>query len=259
MTNAKETGMEPSLVELMAEVNQEVSKSTKQGRRRYTPNGMDSTAVRRARRKMRNNRQYDCEHLLPGEIDFYVIERGFGFINYEGGRLYFHAKGYRQPVIVDDRIVLNPNSDPITCDVEEQLSSGKQVLFFRSDTTSKDKNKGEHFALVWCLSEVYYQARQAMATIPVYRLIRIDYRYPEGQPEKYREVKRETWKGTEMADLSIHLRRSPLETAEPRTILGDNDQQEVYVDTQEWKFQCLTAGQWIDCDNPLLQEQSFES
>lgn len=244
------------LTNLAAAANQQAQKQAqkvdrkKQSSSRYT--GSTSVGTLRRNRRMSSSRIHDCEGLTPGEVDFYNKLRGFGFINYEDSdgkpqRIYFHAKGYRTPLISGTRIALNPNSESITSAIEDTLSSGKQVLFFKD--SAPEASGHDYFAAAWCLTEDYQVAVRQMAEIPMYRLVVIDADYPAGCPiEQAALSSRQSWKGTSLDELSIHLMRNPLEQSKPFEHDGN-----CHVSCYEWRFERLVAGEWKQCENPLAE------
>lgn len=113
----------------------------------------------------------EMHNLDIGQVDNFLSDKGFGFMDTADGRLFFHASGFRVPRMVPGRIAqtglpcleiqlaqvrpkekpASPDSPPIkSCHIPIPVINSKMGLMFIAGVRN-----GRRQALAWCLQDMY--------------------------------------------------------------------------------------------------------
>jgi hypothetical protein len=187
---------------------------------------MDSKTI-----KIKNSKPYVCNDLSVGKVLFYLPNKGYGFLVVQEGQearesLYFHITGFRNIKIEQEEFFLSSitsTREQLDEVAEEIKTAGTVVLYHKGHHIEKG-----HYADEWTLMDDFEAAKEQLANIPVYRLIRIIEKITD---DTYNQT--EVWRGSNLLELQLFLRSNPLS------------------DMDYPQFQQNVNGNWEDCENPL--------
>lgn len=106
--------------------------------------------------------------MLMGEIDTFYEERGYGFLESQEGRIFFHVSGFRQPRLFENPKYSPPRPEIQLVDLHEKLPAEKKKRGLKPELIpvphlpkstvvlfELGKRQGKELACIWCLRDVY--------------------------------------------------------------------------------------------------------